>query len=72
MIYRSINWATYPLPLLDREKLIAKAKEIEDKQTKIRERLDRFKDDFTTNSETSSVKSFCPFVPHFKNRIVGI
>jgi len=54
---RAINWATYPLPLLDREKLIEKAKVVDEKLTKKQERLDRFKEDFTSASEPSSVHS---------------
>lgn len=47
---KSIDWSAQPLPLLPREKLFSKATTIDEKIAKKNERLNRFSENFASNS----------------------
>ena len=49
-----MDWTQIPVPLLPREKLFSKAKELDDKLKEVRERqgrIERFKDSFSAKSK---------------------
>lgn len=63
----SIDWSSYPLPLLPREKVFAKAKDIEENSSKKLKRLERFKKD----NEGSLLNNISIDKGQSKNIIVG-